>query len=129
LGNRLRINGQGETMAMRYAAFRTIKAVAARLSMAALALALGIGATSAIFHPRLFDAMRPSASASGFACKKTAGDTMPAALDIAIEPQRRLRQSLNNNSGEARIELLLHTAIHRNAGQAVQARRPFSWCQ
>jgi hypothetical protein len=92
LGSRLRISGQGERMAMRLAAYKEkIKAVAARLSLAALALAMGIGATSAIFHPRLLDVMRPSASASVFACKATDGDAMPAAHDMPVEPQKLIR--------------------------------------
>lgn len=84
---------------MRFAAFtRKIKAVAARLSIAALALAMGMGAAGAIFHPGLLDVMRPSASASVFACKATAGDAMPAAHDAAVEPQKLVRQSLSNDS-------------------------------
>ena len=79
-------------MAMRFAACKQkIKAVAARLSLAALALAMGIGAAGAIFHPSLLDVMRPSASASVFACKATAGKAMPAAHDVTVEPQKLIR--------------------------------------
>src|SRR4051794_39106225 len=69
-----------ETMAMRLAACKPkIKAVAARFGLAALALAMGIGATGAIFHPGLLNVMRPTASASVFACKTAAGKLVPAA--------------------------------------------------
>ncbi|MEN3333710.1 MAG: hypothetical protein V7641_3075 [Blastocatellia bacterium] len=79
-------------MAMRYAACKPrIKAVAARFGLAALALAMGIGAAGAIFHPGLLDVMRPSASASVFACKTTAGKLLPAAHDLVIEPQKLIR--------------------------------------
>lgn len=78
-------------MAMHFAACKQkIKAVAARLSLAALALAMGIGAAGAVFHPGLLDVMRPSASASVFACKATAGEARPAARDVTVEPQKLL---------------------------------------
>ena len=109
-------------MAMRFAAYKQkIKAVAARLSLAALVLAMGIGATSAIFHPGLLDVMRPSASASVFACKATAGEAMPAASSIASEPQTLMRQSLNNDSAVEEVEILINTAIHRGERWAVQS--------
>ena len=80
-------------MAMRFAACKQkIKAVAARLSLAALALAMGIGATGAVFHPGLLDVMRPSASASVFACKSTAGEAMPAARDVTVESQKLISE-------------------------------------
>jgi hypothetical protein len=76
-------------MAMRFTACKQkIKAVAARLSMAALALAMGIGATSAIFHPGLLDVMRPSASAFVLI---TDGDAMPPAHGKVIEPQKLIK--------------------------------------
>ena len=61
-------------MAMRQATFKFhIRIVAARLSIVVLALAMGIGAAGAIFHPRLLNAMQRPASASGLACKATPG--------------------------------------------------------
>ena len=74
---------------MRFAACKQkIKAVAARCALAALALAMGMGAAGAIFHPGLLDVMRPSASASVFACKTTAEKLVPAAHDVVVEPQK-----------------------------------------
>jgi hypothetical protein len=65
-----------------------IKAIAARLSLAALALAMGMGAAGAIFHPGLLDVMRPSAKASLFACKPAAGDAVQGPRGMTVEPQR-----------------------------------------
>src|ERR1043165_1385841 len=74
---------------MRFAVCKQkIKAVAARFGLAALALAMGMGAAGAIFHPGLLGVMQPSASASVFACKTTAEKLMPAAHDVVIEPQK-----------------------------------------
>src|SRR5437016_13281961 len=102
-------------MVMRFAACKQkIKAVAARLSLTALALAMGIGATGAVFHPGLLDVMRPSASASVFACKSTADEAMAAARDVTVEPQMRMRQSLNNDSEAEGIVILVNTPIHRD---------------
>ena len=71
---------------MRFAVFKIhLRAVAARLSLAALALAMGIGGAAAISHPGLLDALQPSLNASGFACKSTAGKLLPTAGDRAFE--------------------------------------------
>lgn len=46
---------------MRFAVFKLrIRAVAAYLSLIVLALAMGIGVATAIFHPGLLDALQPS---------------------------------------------------------------------
>jgi hypothetical protein len=73
-------------IAMRFAACKQkIKAIAVRLSMAGLALAMGVGVTGAIFHPGLFDLARPSASASVLI---TDGDAMSPAHGKVIESQK-----------------------------------------
>lgn len=96
-----------------------IKAIAARLSLAALALAMGLGAAGAIFHPGLLDVMRPAAKASVFACKPAAGDAAQGPRDMAVEPQSLMRQSSSNDAAAERIEILINTTIHRTVNESL----------
>lgn len=71
---------------MRFVAFKqNIKTVASWLGIVALALALGIGATSAMLHPGLLDVMQPSADAAVFNNKTTTDDSLSEAPLIADE--------------------------------------------
>lgn len=96
-----------------------IKAIAARLSLAALALAMGLGAAGAIFHPGLLDVMRPSVRASVFACEPAVGDAAQGPRDVAVEPQRLMRQSSNKEAAAESIERLINTAIHRTVNESL----------
>src|SRR5262249_27258752 len=61
----LRNSEQERKKTMRFTVFKLrMRVVAARLSLIVLALAMGIGAAGAIFHPGLLDALQPSVVSS-----------------------------------------------------------------
>jgi len=107
-------------MAMRFAACKKkIKALASRLSLTALALAMGLGAAGAVFHPGLLDVMQPKANASGLACEATVDGRMPVARGVTVEPHWLMRQSSSNDAPAERIESLIDQAIHRGVNESV----------